>query len=56
MHTNAYMEGGGSEHDQKYAFCKQVQLLPVFSHKMKSKLLMKNLRQVSLHINVFDPY
>ena len=25
MHTNAYKgEGGGSEHDQKYAFCTQL--------------------------------
>ena len=50
MHTNAYKGGGGSEHDQKYAFCTQVQLLPVFSHKIKTKLLMKKLREVSLHV------
>ena len=33
----------------------KLQILPVFSHKMKTKLLMKNLRHVSLHMNVFDP-
>ena len=33
MHTNAYKGGGGgSEHDQKYAFCTQVQVLPAFFH------------------------
>ena len=24
VHTNAYKGGGGSEHDQKYAFCMHV--------------------------------
>ena len=55
MHTNAYKGGGGSEHDKKYAFCTQVQLLHIFSHKMKNKFLVKNLRHVYLHMNVFDP-
>ena len=53
---------GGSEPDQKYAFVRRfienatisdtlkLQILPVFSHKMKTKLLMKNLRHASLHI------
>ena len=65
MHTNAMLRvftlpcnaykceqggEGGSEHGQKYAFCTQVQLLPVFSHKIETKL-----RDVSLHMNVFDP-
>ena len=47
MQTNAYMGGGGSEHDQKYAFCMQVQLLPVFSHKMKSKLSLNDKSETS---------
>ena len=55
MHTNAYKGGGGFEHDKKYAFCTQVQLLPIFSHEMKNKFLVKNLRNVYLHMNVFDP-
>ena len=33
----------------------KLQILPFFSHKMETKLLMKNLIHVSLHMNVFDP-
>ena len=34
----------------------KLQIIPVFSHKMKSnELLMKNVRHVSLQMNVFDP-
>ena len=30
--------------------------VPAFSHKIKTKLLMKNLRYISLYINVLDHY
>ena len=36
MHTNAYKGGGGgSEHDQKYAFCTQVIENAIISEKLK---------------------
>ena len=32
----------------------KLQILPVFSYEMKTELLIRNLRHVFLHMNVFD--
>ena len=45
MHTNAYRGEGGSEHDQKYAFCTQVKKYVRYQKDTQGKVSSKKLIQ-----------